>query len=168
MIVGAGCGSRTAEPAAESSGYRGDIDGFDLSSYKGRVVIINFWATWCGPCRIEIPDLIELRKNFPEKDLAIVGVSLDSRGGPNELDAVLTQFVSRYGINYPVYLDAEHKVAGRYDPDSDFMRYVPTTVVIDQQGHIFDTHFGVPRNAQGAVDPYGVLGGQVQVLLDGA
>ena len=48
------------------------------------------------------------------------------------------------------------------------MRFVPTTVVIDQRGKIFDTHFGVPRNAQGKVDPYGVLGGQVQNLLDGA
>ena len=169
LVLGAAdCGSRTAEPAAESTGYRGDIDGLDLSSYKGRVVILNFWATWCAPCRIEIPDLIKLRQNFPEKDLAIIGVSLDSRGGPDELDVLLTQFISRYGINYPVYLDAEQKVAGRYDPDSDYMRFVPTTVVIDQRGEIFDTHFGVPRNAKGTVDPYGVLGGQVQVLLDGA
>jgi hypothetical protein len=48
------------------------------------------------------------------------------------------------------------------------MRFVPTTVIIDQQGQIYDTHFGVPRNAAGKVDPYGVLGAQVQKLLDGA
>jgi thiol-disulfide isomerase/thioredoxin len=168
LLAATDCGSKRAETLTEPAGYLGSIDGLDLSAYHGRVVILNFWATWCGPCRVEIPDLIELRSNFPEKDLAIIGVSLDARGTPDELDVSIRAFVGNYGINYPVYLDAEQKIAGRYDPGSEYMRYVPTTVVIDQQGQIFDTHFGVPRNAKGAVDPYGVLGGQVQNLLDGA
>mgnify|MGYP002640256078 CR=1 FL=1 len=169
MLLGAtSCGSGKADLPAESAGYQGSIDGFDLNAYKGRVVILNFWATWCTPCRVEIPDLIKLRKNFADKDLAIIGISVDARGEVDKLDALLQQFVSRYGINYPVYLDAQQKLAAGYDPDSEYMRFVPTTVVIDQQGKIFDTHFGVPRNAKGKVDPYGVLGGQVQNLLDGA
>ncbi|MDA0335293.1 MAG: TlpA disulfide reductase family protein [bacterium] len=168
LLATISCGSRTAELPADAPGFQGSIDGFDLNAYKGRVVILNFWATWCTPCRVEIPDLIKLRKNFSEKDLAIIGVSVDARGEADKLDALLQQFVSRYGINYPVYLDSQQKLAAGYDPDSEYMRFVPTTVVIDQRGKIFDTHFGVPRNAQGKVDPYGVLGGQVQNLLDGA
>ncbi|HJP29871.1 MAG: TlpA disulfide reductase family protein [Candidatus Latescibacteria bacterium] len=168
LLLGAvGCDSSRAEPSADA-GYQGAIDGFDLSAYEGRVVILNFWATWCGPCRVEIPDLVRLRQDFSEEDVAIVGISVDSRGQPAELEALIRKFIDRYEINYPVYLDGQQKFAAAYDPDAGYMRYVPTTVIIDQQGLIRDTHFGVPRNAARRVDPYGVLGRQVQELLDGA
>jgi len=154
--------------SGELARYQGSIDGLDLDAYRGRVLILNFWATWCGPCRVEIPYLVRLRQDFSAQDLGIVGVSLDSRGGPGELDAALEKFIAKYKINYPVYLDARQKFAGAYDPGSEHMRYVPTTVIIDQSGEIFDTHFGVPRSSSGQVDPYGVIGAQVQKLLDGA
>jgi peroxiredoxin len=173
LLLGAvGCDSSRAGEQTQTEfvdqGYRGSIEEFDLDAYKGRVLILNFWATWCGPCRVEIPDLVRLRQDFAAQDLGIVGVSLDSRGGPGELQAALEKFVTRYKINYPIYLDARQQFAGAYDPGAEHMRYVPTTVIIDQSGKIFDTHFGVPRNSSGQVDPYGVIGAQVQELLDGA
>jgi peroxiredoxin len=168
LLLGAvGCDSSRATPGPVP-GYRGSIDGFELSAYTGRVVILNFWATWCGPCRVEIPDLVRLRKAFSEEDLAIIGISVDARGRSGQIEAQLKKFIDRFEINYPIYLDGEQKFAAAYDPAAGYMRFVPTTVIIDQQGRIHDTHFGVPRNAAGKVDPFGVLGAQVQTLLDGA
>lgn len=166
LAVGS-CGSTRTETGAGTHGYMGSINDLDLSAYKGQVVVLNFWATWCTPCRIEIPDLVQMRKDFPEQDVAIIGVSVDARGTPDELASQLQRFVSRYEINYPTYLDSEQEFAAGYDPEADYMRFVPTTVLIDQNGAIHDTHLGVPRNARGQVDPYGVLASQVQTLLDG-
>jgi len=168
LLLGAvGCDSSRAAPGP-APGYQGSIDGFELSAHTGRVVILNFWATWCGPCRVEIPDLVRLRRDFAEEDLAIIGISVDARGRSGQIEAQIEKFIDHFEINYPIYLDGEQKFAAAYDPDAGYMRYVPTTVIIDQQGRIFNTHLGVPRNAAGKVDPYGVLGAQVQTLLDGA
>ena len=166
LLLGAvGCDSSGAAPGP-AAGYRGSIDGFDLSAYQGRVVILNFWATWCGPCRIEIPDLVRLRQDFAEEDLAIIGISLDAVEA-DAIEPALRQFVDRFDINYPVFLDGKQKFSRAYDP-AGFIRAIPTTVIIDQQGRIYDTHIGVPRNAARKIDPYGVLSAQVQKLLDGA
>ena len=167
LLLGANAcdSSRAAQDPAP--GYRGSIDGFALSAYQGRVMVLNFWATWCGPCHDEIPHLVRLREDFPEEDLAIIGISVDT-GRSRQIDAMLKLFIDYFGINYPIYLDGEQKFSAAYDPAAGYMRFVPTTVIIDQQGQIYDTHFGVPRNAAGKVDPYGVLGAQVQELLDGA
>ena len=166
LLLGAvGCDSSGAAPGP-APGYRGSIDGFDLSVYQGRVVVLNFWATWCGPCAIEIPDLVRLRQDFSEEDLAIVGISLDAIEA-DAIEPAIRRFVDRFEINYPVFLDGKQKFSGAYDP-AGYIRAVPTTVIIDQQGRVYDTHVGVPRNAAGKIDPYGVLGAQVQELLDGA
>ncbi len=162
------CGSGRTEAVDSTSGYLGPVEDLDLEALKGRVVVLNFWATWCSPCRIEIPDLVQLRKDFADKDLAIIGVSVDNRGSPEELETLLQHFVQRYEINYPVYLDADWKFSSRYDPAADYLQSVPTTVIIDQNGAIHDTHVGIPRDARGNVDPHGVLSRQVQALLDGA
>lgn len=67
-----------------------------IADAKGKVVIVNFWATWCGPCREEIPDLIKLRKVYGENELAIIGVSLD------ENSALIDSFVEKLKINYTI------------------------------------------------------------------
>ena len=137
---------------------------FDLDSYEGKVVVVNFWATWCGPCRMEIPSLVRLRDSFDSKQVVIVGVSLDSRGTPAETEDQVKDFAEHFEINYPLYLDSDYVLAKRFN----FSGAIPTTVVIDQTGQIRDTHVGVPLNKKGRPDPYSVLGEQIQELLDGA
>ena len=137
------------------------MDGFDLAAYEGRVVVLNFWATWCGPCRFEIPALVRLQRDFDE--VAVVGISID-RGSSEQVGPLIEQFVSRFEINYPVYLDAEQKVARNYAGSAPFMMYVPTTAVIDQRGLMVRLYQGVPG---GGLDPYDELAAQVEALVDG-
>lgn len=104
-----------------------DLDGnkVALSDYKGKVVFVNFWATWCGPCRGEIPEFVELIKNYGDDDFAILGISVDNDKDYDKLPG----FVKQYSINYPVLL-AEPKVVASYGG----IEGIPTTFVIDRQG----------------------------------
>lgn len=98
------------------------VDGkkISLASYKGKVIIINYWATWCPPCVAEIPDLIELQKENPDK-LQIIGISLDD----NSSD--VRQFMKKYKLNYPV-------VMGNNEINSLYTRVsaIPTTIIINR------------------------------------
>ena len=96
-------------------------DSLSLSDYKGRVVIINFWATWCAPCREEIPGFIKLQEKY-NGELAILGISVD-QDGPR----VVPPFMERYGINYPV-LYADGEIIRNYGGISG----VPTTFLLDR------------------------------------
>lgn len=108
-----------------------------LSDYKGKIIIIDFWATWCPPCRKGIPDLIELQKAY-SKDLVIVGISLDQERTLKDLKP----FIENYGINYPVVLGNEKVVK-----DYGGVNAIPTSFVVDQKGFIIDSHVGlVPKS----------------------
>ena len=100
-------------------------------------MVLNFWTTWCGPCRFEVPALVRLRQDFRPEQVAIVGISVDDRGTPQRLVPLIERFVEQFEINYPVYHDMQQKVAGRYGQYGDRLAVVPTTVVIDQQGRAF-------------------------------
>lgn len=103
---------------------------------KGKVVILNFWATWCGPCRTEIPDFIALQKEYGKQGLVIVGASVD-QAGPD----VVKKFVQQQGMNYPVAL-ADSKMQEAFGG----IEAIPTTFVIDRQGNIVGRHVGLtPR-----------------------
>lgn len=107
-----------------------DIHGefYALSNYDGSVVFLNFWATWCPPCRAEIPEMVRFYNEYSEKNIQILAVNLfQSEQGK---ESVL-QFVERYGITFPVLLDEEGLAANRYEIDS-----VPTTYVIGPNGLI--------------------------------
>ena len=97
-----------------------------LADYRGKVLVLNFWATWCGPCRAEIPDFIEAYRDNKAKGLEILGLSVD-RMTADRLQA----FVDKAGINYPVAL-ADAKIAGDYEPGD----YIPSTIVVDKNGVI--------------------------------
>ncbi len=116
-----------------------NVDGkpVKLSDFKGKVVILNFWATWCPPCRKEIPTFISLQKQYGDKGLVIVGISLDE-GGPG----VVKPFVSRAGINYPVMM-GDQKTAADYGG----IEVVPTTFIIDRNGRIAAEHQGEAERA---------------------
>jgi peroxiredoxin len=113
-----------------------NIDGKDisLSDYKGKVVFINFWATWCGPCRHEVPAFIELQEEFGKDKLVILGISLDQ----GDL-SVVEDFVDEFKINYEVLYGTQQVVAAYGGIQS-----IPTTFVIDGDGNIRDGGVGFP------------------------
>lgn len=118
-----------------------DINGVDvrLASFKGKVVLLNFWATWCGPCKVEIPDLVELQNEYAD-DLVVLGfLSLDP------VTDSTRQFVTEYGMNYPV-LDGN----GREDVEEAFgpMIGLPTSVIIGRDGRIAAKYAGIRSKAQ--------------------
>ena len=102
-----------------------------LSDYKGKVIILNFWATWCGPCKMEIPSFIELQDKY-EEDLVILGVSMD-QGGPR----AVVPFVKKNGINYPIVY-GNGQVVQAYGG----IRGIPTTFVIDRDFNIQKKYVG--------------------------
>lgn len=103
-----------------------------LSDFKGKVVVLNFWATWCPPCRREIPAFIALQKQYGDKGLVVVGVSMDEGGA-----AVVKPFVNKMGINYPVVI-GDQKTAAAYGG----IQVVPTTFIIDKTGKVAAQHEG--------------------------
>ncbi len=105
-----------------------DLQGkaLSLADYKGKVLVLNFWATWCGPCRAEIPDFIEAYKENKARGLEILGVSVDRM----EAERLLA-FVNKAGINYPVAL-ADRAIVQDYEPGD----YIPATIVVDGKGVI--------------------------------
>lgn len=105
------------------------LDGTDVTtaSLKGKVVVVDFWATWCGPCVAEIPGYIELHKKYAKDGLVIIGVSVD-RGGV----AKVKQFAEKNGMNYLVAMGDDGALGeafGGFDA-------IPTTFLIDRDGHI--------------------------------
>ncbi len=103
---------------------------FTLSSLKGKVIILDFWATRCPPCRKEIPGFIELYKNYKDEGLEIVGVCLES-------ETTVKPFAKETGINYTLVF-ANQEIGRQYGG----IRYIPTTFIIDCQGNITKKHIG--------------------------
>ncbi len=104
-----------------------DIEGNDvsLSDYKGKVVFVNFWATWCPPCRGEIPDLIKLQEKYGKDGFAILGISVDQQNSIGKVPG----FVKKMGMNYPV-LYSQIDVVRNYGG----IESIPTTFVINRDG----------------------------------
>lgn len=103
-----------------------------LSDFKGKVVILDFWATWCPPCRAEIPGFVALQKKYGAQGLTIVGISLDTAG-----PSVAKPFIRRLGMNYPIVIGDE-TIADKYGGVS----VIPTTFVIARNGNIVASHQG--------------------------
>jgi cytochrome c biogenesis protein CcmG/thiol:disulfide interchange protein DsbE len=97
-----------------------------LSDYRGKVVVLDFWATWCPPCKAEIPDFIRLYSNYKESEFQMLGISLD-QGGLKDV----VPFMKDHGMNYPVVLGTEEVVSAYGGIEG-----IPTTFVIDKKGYI--------------------------------
>ena len=103
-----------------------------IKEWDGKVMMINFWATWCPPCRKEIPAFIELQEAYKDKGLAIIGVAIDTKNN-------VVDFVDPMGINYPVLIGNEEGISlakaygNRYG-------VLPYTVFVDRSGKIVQTH----------------------------
>ena len=104
----------------------------NLSDYKGKVVLLNFWATWCFPCRKEMPSMQELYQIFKDRNFEILAVNMDKFGKEKVIS-----FVSNYGLTFPILLDKELKTALIYE-----VRNIPTSYIIDKNGIIKDKIIG--------------------------
>ena len=116
------------------------LDGTKMSSkdLAGKVVVLDFWATWCGPCKAEIPHYIEMQRDLEEKGMVIVGVSLD-RAGPE----VVKKFQTEYGINYPLIMGDSNMVDAFGGIEA-----IPTTFIIDRNGQVRDRKVGLTDPAE--------------------
>ena len=110
-----------------------DITGkpLKLSDYQGKVVVLDFWATWCGPCRIEIPGFIELQKRYAAQGFTMIGISMDDSPGP------VVDFYKELQMNYPVAVGND-RLGELYGG----MEGLPTTFLIGRDGRIYAKHVG--------------------------
>lgn len=140
FVVAAGCakkdksevpaGDGRVEIGALAPAYRAvtlDGDSVSLQSQGGKVTLLNVWATWCSPCRAEIPELQAIHQRYRLRGLQLVGVSIDADGN----DAVIREFVKEFNMQFPVWRDPEERVLTTFVTVG-----VPTTVLIDRKGII--------------------------------
>ena len=117
-----------------------DVNGTVVSSeqFKGKVVVLDFWATWCGPCREEIPGYTNLQRKYGQDGLAIIGVSMDEAG-----PSVVKAFIEKFGVNYQMVMndDAVTSAFGQMDA-------IPTTFLIDRTGEVRDRKVGMEPTAE--------------------
>ena len=144
VMLFTGCsGSSSVSAAVKPDGERKPAPNFTLtdeagkavklSDFKGKVVLLNFWATWCGPCKVEIPWFIEFHNNYHDRDLVILGVSFDDDGWKS-----VKPYVTDKKINYRIMIgnDDVAKLYGGLDS-------LPTTLMIDRAGNVAATHVGL-------------------------
>jgi thiol-disulfide isomerase/thioredoxin len=134
-LLAAGCGDDDAPVPDDASAtdtttaepdlvQRAD---FDLEQYEGQVVLLNFWATWCAPCRAEMPDLVQLQEEWGAEGLQIVGVAMDQRG-----TEAVAPYLKRQPVNYPIVLDPKAQIGETYGG----IPVLPTTLVIGRDGEV--------------------------------
>ncbi len=102
-----------------------------LEEYRGQVVLLNFWASWCGPCRQEMPVLDRLHQRYEDTGFAVLGVNVEGERAPAQ------KIVDKTNVTFPVLIDAKQKVSEMYDLEA-----MPSTVVIDRDGVVRYIHRG--------------------------
>jgi peroxiredoxin len=134
LVAMAIAGAAPVPPTVAPAWKLKDVDGntVALSQFRGKVVVLDFWATWCPPCRTEIPGYITLQKKYADDGLVIIGVSVDTDGvGP------VKKFMKDMGMNYIVVM-ADDDIQNAYGPLGGY----PTTFIIDREGNIRDKKLG--------------------------
>ena len=138
MVIASGCKKDKIGPVTKAKPAPNfalkDINGnnISLTDYKGKVIILDFWATWCPPCIKEIPDFIELYEQYKDKGFVMIGISLYQAG-----IEVVKEFAQSYKINYPIAMDD-----GQVNKAYGGITSIPTTFVIDSKGNIRKKYVG--------------------------
>ncbi len=104
-----------------------------LSDFRGKAILLNFWATWCEPCKVEMPWIVDLQKEYASQGLQVVGVAMDD-AGPDEI----AKFTHEMGVNYPIVIGKD-EVADSYGG----LPFLPTTFYIGRDGKIVDKVLGI-------------------------
>jgi len=103
-----------------------------LSDFRGQVILLNFWATWCPPCQAEMPSLEKLHRRYAARGFTVLAVSVDDGGS-----ADVERFAAARGLSFPILLEGKAATSRQYG-----VRGLPTTFLIDRRGHIVSTTFG--------------------------
>lgn len=115
-----------------------------LEEFRGKVILLDLWATWCPPCRMEIPGFIRLQNKYRDQGLEVIGISLDPldpRGGGGA--AAVGPFVQQFGINYTIWMVNKLDALGKYQLGQGY----PTTYIIDRDGNVIKKYVGAqPEN----------------------
>jgi len=124
-----------------------------LSDYRGKAVLLNFWATWCEPCKIEMPWFVDLQKKYGPQGLQVIGVAMDD-APPKDI----AEFAQKMGVNYPIVIGKE-EVGAQYGG----VQYLPSTFYITRDGKILDRVFGLVSRSEIESNIQKALGQQGQV-----
>jgi len=149
VFLAAACSTETkADNPVKSLGARKPAPDFELkdsegktvklSDYKGKVVLLNFWATWCGPCKIEIPWFVDFETQLKDKGFAVLGVSLDEEGWD-----IVKPYIESKKVNYRVMVGTD-QVAQLYGG----VESLPTSFIIDRDGKVALVHIGLVSKGQ--------------------
>jgi cytochrome c biogenesis protein CcmG/thiol:disulfide interchange protein DsbE len=147
---------RNRKPAADFTLRDANGSAVKLSDYRGKVVLLNFWATWCGPCTLEIPWFEEFERDYKTQGLAVVGVSMDEDGWK-----AIKPYMDAHKMNYRVLLgdDSVSQLYGGVDS-------LPTTFIIDRAGRVaFPPHIGLAGKNEYLKEIQSLLGEQQQTSL---
>ncbi|MGH9529530.1 MAG: TlpA disulfide reductase family protein [Terriglobales bacterium] len=142
LVFGIRKSRRSSHPAETTTGMKiapdfslQSLDGktVHLSDFRGKAILLNFWATWCEPCKVEMPWIVDLQKKYASQGLQVVGVAMDD-AGPDEI----AKFTRQMGVNYPV-LVGKDEVADSYGG----LPFLPTSFYIGRDGKIVDKVLGI-------------------------
>ena len=139
-----GCGSKKESNQKAPDFSLQDLEGntFTLSQHRGKIILLDFWATWCQPCRMAIPGLVDLQRKYKGQGLMIVGVSVDDPQQAN--NRYLAAFKEKFKMNYTI-LRADTQVTSQYFGSGQMS--IPTMYIINRDGDIVDKHVGFAPGA---------------------
>ena len=149
MTDGAGCTTRVVPAKLNYTLKDQDDKKVKLADFKGKVIVLNFWATWCGPCKVEIPAFVDLQTQYEPQGVQFIGVSVDDTA------AKLRPYIAEHAMNYPVLQGTSNGgLMDAYGP----LAAVPTTYLIKRDGNVCKRHSGEVSKA--------VLERELQALIN--